>query len=273
MLDIPDIPYPEIPWHKEFARGDQYGVLHLRLAAGQPLRTASALLSALNRSYAESAWLHAAVEEAVFVSDLNSQRRDNIPEAWRATAKCFLEQSSERHFSTEDRVAGTSSEAIMLAARTGSWIVDILGKLNPLAALESFLVLGRDWSTERQRRRLQNSELRGKVLAQQMATRAAEFRLLRQMASFLRESGCSEVFVRSFAQRHLAAIAAPIEEVLAGVQEVSLGAEFRVDEEGLMGRSLTPEGPLFAEPPEVDEYFKRLASTRRVWEVSREGRD
>lgn len=269
MLEIGQIPNPEIPWHKEFALGDQYGVLHLRLATAQPLRAVSALLAALNRTYAEFAWLHAAMEEAAFVSDLYRQPRNNLPEFWRATAERFLELSRDKHFMAEDRVADTSSEALFLAARSGSWIVDVLAKLNPLAALESFLVLARDWTTERQKRRLQNSELRGKILEQQIAASAGKINLLRQMAGFLRESGCSEEEVRSFVRRHVLAIANPFGEVLAGVKEASLGAEFRLDEEGHMGRSRTPEGTLFAEPPEVDSHVRRLASKKRVWELPR----
>jgi hypothetical protein len=267
-MKIPEIPASEIPWQKR--RGNEYAILHLRLATGLPMRGAATLLGSIASIYAEFAWIDAAIEEALFVSDLERHGRTMLPEYLEAAGHCLIAETRDRGFLAEQRIANTASEALLLSARSGSWIIDLVGKLNPLSAIESFIKLGRDWSTERENRRLQNSKLAEEVVAQRLANRAAEFAVFREVVGFLRESGVPKKDISTFLSGRIRALASPAAAALPSVEDAALGALFRVDEDGILSVGI-PLAPSAMEreggtPVDAEAAVTKLASARRVWE-------
>ncbi|MCU0225872.1 MAG: hypothetical protein MUF27_17800 [Acidobacteria bacterium] len=249
---------------------NEYAILHLRMLTGLPVRAAGNLLGSIASIYAEFAWIDSAMEEAVFVSDVKRDRRDMFPECLEAAGHCLITETKSPRFVAEPRIANTASEPLLLSARSGSWVVDLLGKLNPLSALESFITLGRDWSTERENRRLQNSKLAEEVIAQRLTNKAAEFALFRQVAGFLRESGVSEKEVSAFIKGRVRALAGHAAIALPSVIDAEMGTLYRVDEDGRLstGVPLAPGrmNPEAATPEDAEAAVRRLAAARRVWE-------
>jgi hypothetical protein len=163
-------------------------------------------LASFERGYSELVWLDAALEDAAGILRARSDEswhRDTL----QATAQSVLQLTRDKRFDATFAVRNTRSSLRVASARAGgSWVIDLVGKLNPIQALESLLRTIRDWKAEATAKQLENSRLAQEVVKKSIENRAGEIAVLRDTLDLLREADVDERTVQQFVATRVDAV-------------------------------------------------------------------
>jgi len=158
----------------------------------------------VHKAYAEFAFLDSAVQE---VNDVSRASIDD--EHWgilarRSAATQLQKALAEEGFDPVYAIQGTRHDLRILTAQpSDSWIIDLVGKLNPVEAVKSLLTFVRDWKTDKRIREAEHSRLVQDILKQDIANRLQALELVRQGADLLRSGGVPEDKVERFVRERV----------------------------------------------------------------------
>ncbi len=161
----------------------------LAFPGDQELRNVVMALAAVDRVYSHLAWLQSALDEAQ--RQISQRPPSELLHTFVAVgvARRVLGALQTEDFNPSNAVAGTSSAAFIITARKGnSWLVELLGKLNPITALESLAKTARDWKLDKEHKSLQNSKLAVEIFGLELQNQALELALVRDTIALLKEA-------------------------------------------------------------------------------------
>lgn len=169
---------------------DGYGAALIHFDNNQELHDIVIGLVGCQRLYAELAWIDSVLEE---IREIESEYSDDIfhsPKIVELGIEKLLAISRDKDFDPEYPLRGTQSALRVATARDGgSWVVELIGKLNPIEALHKILVLVRDWQSTKERNRLKNSQLAQEVIALQLENQVREIGVLGDAIHLLEVNG------------------------------------------------------------------------------------
>jgi len=99
------------------------------------------------------------------------------------------------HSNLENRHIVSKSEyapAIITCRSSDSWVIDLIGKLNPISSIVELIKTIRDWNPDKEKKVLENNKLLQEVIAIDLTNRVKELELLEKSVELLERSGIEE---------------------------------------------------------------------------------
>jgi hypothetical protein len=198
-------------------------IAQIHFPADTELRRVVATLAGIERAYAECAFLDATLEEADTLIALRPPNERWTAEVTGRVAKHLLSTTQHERFDAGFAIAETDAAPRVLTARPSqSWVVDLIGKLNPIEALRPILEIIRDWRPDRDRKHLANSKLAQEVVASAIANQLSQLDLIERSAQLLRQAGVGDEEVQGFVSRRISNIASAGALAAQGVSSVEV---------------------------------------------------
>ena len=167
------------------------------------LAEAIAALAGIERIYSEIAICDSTMDELAAIARVRDDS-DWYSHTTRIAAAQLVKIAATDKFDATYAIRRTDyAPRVITAHETGSWVVDLVGKLNPIESLKSVLELMRDWSAERDRKRLLNSKLAQEVVSTQIANDMANLDVLQKAAAMLKDGGVDESTVQLFVDQRV----------------------------------------------------------------------
>ncbi len=160
-----------------------YAVAKIHLPGYIEIPTLISALQATDVIYSELAFLDSTSRE------LDSLRKITPPgpdwnwerSARWVTVKNLIDSASDPSFDARYAILGTEyTPKIITAQNGGSWIIDLLGKLNPIEGLKSVIEMIRDWKTDKDSKRIQNSKLAQEAWGLELANNLTQLKILKE---------------------------------------------------------------------------------------------
>lgn len=215
--------------------------------SGEDIRVVVMGLAGIDRVYAHLAWLESALDQA------RQEPMGQVPSELyranvvRAVAATLLRALRTGSFNPSDAISGTDLALLVTASASGnSWILELVGKLNPISALESLLKTARDWQVDKHHKSLLNSKLAVEILGLELQHRATELSIIRDTIALLKEAGVSDEEIREVLMISIHNLASPLLVAAQSTQDMRQG---RLSDWGAI----------------VDE---RMAQRKAVWDLS-----
>jgi hypothetical protein len=174
--------------------------------------------------YAHLAWFESALDES------RQLARGRVPSEMfranvvRAVAGTVMRTLTAESLNPSDAIAGTDSAPLVTSAAKGnSWIVELVGKLNPISALESLVKTARDWQADKQHKSLMNSKLAAEILGLELQHRALELSIVRDTIGLLKEADVPDGEIRKVLMIGVHNLASPLLVAVQSTTELRTG--------------------------------------------------
>lgn len=259
---------------KEEENKSQQAVAHIHFEDGLELYEVITALVGVDHFYSELAWLDSALEEAIRLSDSlpdafqkrHREERTPLPVAIaKVAARNLITLSKHPDFDAVFAVRRTRAAARIAGVRAeGSWVVDLVGKLNPIESLRQILELIRDWRADNRHKELLNSKLAQDVLAMEIANKASEVDVVQRTVQLLRDAEYPKEEIDTFLHARIASMSSSALQMYAGSKGIEVTRMWEYDFQELPERqkeSITYATQKAEALPSVwDASIKRISS-------------
>lgn len=200
-----------------------YGVAKVHFREGQDLRDVVTALAGVDRTYSELAFLDGTLSEWHSIVEHEPPSETVDARVAAVIARRLVATANHPDFDASFAVDATIAGARVVTARpSGSWVLELLGKLNPIESLKSVLELVRDWGPDRDKKQLLNSKLAQDVVAQRIANQIAELDLVRQSAELLERGGIEHEQISRFVSGRVTSITGGAIRAAIGVRAADI---------------------------------------------------
>lgn len=200
-----------------------YSVAQVHLREFIDLPDAIRTLAGLDKLYGELAFLDATLNEQ---SQLVRLRPDS--EKWAAhvqetIGRDFWKTVSDASFDPSVAVRGTDAEPrIVTAHPAGSWIIDLVGKINPIENIKSLLEMVRDWKTDKDRKRLLNSKIGIELIKQEIEAKTKQVDLVVKTVDLLKRVNVPDEDIQNYVVRRIGGITEGVLLAAQGTRSVDV---------------------------------------------------
>ena len=161
----------------------EYGKSVIYLSSGLEFRDFVIALVEYERIYDELVWFEVTAET---LGDLRGE--DGIVS--RTSAEAAVNAGLAPEFDPETMVFDTRDALrVGQGGASSPWWIEVLGRLNPLKAVERAIVIARDWRSEIESARIRNRLALEKVRAKQVQRLREEVRLIRDAGQLMTDAG------------------------------------------------------------------------------------